>query len=109
MTIESVADGFAAFGSPARLAIFLELVKKGPKGCTIKDLQTRFAMPASTLAHHLRFLSDASVITQEKQARSVVCRANFERVNYLVAYLMKNCCSEMAEDTDLPVLEGNLQ
>ena len=96
MTIESVADGFAAFGSPKRLAVFLELVRKGEEGCTITELQERCGIPASTLAHHLHHLTKAGVVTQERDVRSVICRANFARVDYLVTYLMKNCCEDAA-------------
>ena len=46
-------------------------------------------MPASTLAHHLRFLTSAGLVDQNKVGRSVLNRAVFDRLDMLAGYILK--------------------
>jgi len=92
MDLEEVAQGFAALGSEARLQVVLTLVKAGRSGLTVGDIQTRTGMAASTLAHHLKFLSSAGLVLQEKDGRSVVNRAAFDHLEALAGYILKECC-----------------
>ncbi|POF29689.1 ArsR/SmtB family transcription factor [Roseibium marinum] len=94
MDLEEAAQGFAALGSEARLQVVLALVKAGGKGLTVGDIQSRTGMAASTLAHHLRFLSSAGLVLQEKDGRSVISRAAFDHLDSLAGYLLKECCAE---------------
>ena len=45
--IEEAAQGFAAIGSEARLAVVLALVRAGRAGLTVGDIQARTGMAAS--------------------------------------------------------------
>jgi len=92
--LEEVAQGFAAMGSEARLQLVLTLVRAGTSGLTIGEIQARTGMAASTLAHHLKFLTSAGLIEQEKLGRSVVNRASFSRLETLAAYILKQCCAD---------------
>lgn len=94
LSLEEVAQGFAALGSESRLAVLLTLVKAGQKGLTIGGIQDRTGMAPSTLAHHLRFLAQGGLILQEKQGRSVLNRAAFRHLEMLGGYLLKECCAE---------------
>jgi ArsR family transcriptional regulator len=94
MDIEEAAQGFAALGSEARLQVVLTLVKAGPRGLTVGEIQERTGMAASTLAHHLKFLSSGSLVTQEKAGRSVINRAAFDHLEGLAGYILKECCAE---------------
>ncbi len=96
MDLEEVAQGFAALGSEARLQVVLTLVKAGRKGLTVGDIQTRTGMAASTLAHHLKFLSSAGLVLQEKDGRSVVNRAAVDHLEGLAGYILKECCVDEA-------------
>ena len=88
------AQGFAAVGSEPRLEVLLALVRAGEGGLTVGEVQERLGVPASTLAHHLRFLAAAGLIEQEKQGRAVLNRAAFERIEALAAFLLSECCAE---------------
>lgn len=81
-----------ALGSDTRLEIYRLLVQAGPGGAVVGDLQARLDIPASTLSHHLARLVRVGLITQERHSRTLVCRANYERMNTLLAYLSDNCC-----------------
>jgi len=94
LTLEEAAQGFAAIGSEARLAVVLALVKAGSAGLTVGDIQARTGMAASTLAHHLRFLAAGGLIAQEKQGRAVISRAAFDRLEHLAGFILKECCAD---------------
>ena len=98
LDIEEAAQGFAAIGSEARLQVVLTLVKAGPRGLSVGDIQVRTGMAASTLAHHLRFLASAGLIAQEKAGRSVINRAAFDHLEALAGYILKECCADEAGD-----------
>lgn len=91
---QDAAQGFAAIGSEARLQVVLVLVKAGSKGLAVGDIQKRTNMPASTLAHHLRFLATAGLIEQVKEGRNIINRANFGHLENLASYILKECCSD---------------
>ncbi len=97
MQIEQAAQGFSAIGSEPRLMVLLALVRAGPGGLAISEIQRKLDLPASTLAHHLRFLAAGGLIEQERDGRSVINRAAFEHIEALADYLLSECCSEAAE------------
>ncbi len=92
ISLEEAAQGFAAVGSESRLAVLLLLVKTGVEGLTVGEIRQQLEMPASTLAHHLRFLGAANLIVQEKQGREVINKANFDHIKLLGDYLLDECC-----------------
>ena len=100
LTLETAAQGFSAVGSEPRLDVLLTLVRAGPDGLSIGDIQQRLGTPASTLAHHVRFLVSAGLIEQEKQGRTVINRAAFERIEALAAFLLRECCTDVAQNAE---------
>lgn len=92
MEIEIAAQGFAAVGSEPRLEVVLALVRAGPDGLAIGEIQQRLDIPASTLAHHIRFLSAAGLVTQEKNGRSIINRAVYDQLEALAGFLLQECC-----------------
>lgn len=77
----ATARSLAALGHDARLGIFRLLVRAGHEGLTVGDIREDRDLAASTLAHHVRTLVDAGLVTQEKQGRDVVNRVNLEETN----------------------------
>ena len=94
MKPDIAAQGFSAMGSQSRLEVLQVLVRAGNKGLAVGDIQERTGIPASTLAHHLKFLSSAELVLQDKQGRSIINRANFDVLQSLAEYILKECCSE---------------
>ena len=89
--LEDAALGFAAAGSEPRLEVLIAIVRAKKDGLTVGDLQELLKVPASTLAHHLRFLTTAGLIAQEKRGRKVINRARSAHIEALAAYLLKEC------------------
>lgn len=94
MDIVTAAQGFSAMGSDSRLCVLQALVKAGEKGLSVGDIQQRTDIPASTLAHHLKFLSSADLILQDKQGRTIINKANFGHLQDLAAFILEECCAE---------------
>ena len=86
------ADGFAAMGSEPRLRVLKALVRAGEAGLTVGEIQERTGLPPSTLAHHLRALSDGGVVEQEKAGRTTITRASFDRLKELAEFILSECC-----------------
>lgn len=82
----------AALAQPMRLRVFRELVAAGAGGLTPGVLADGLGVPAATLSFHLKELLHAGLATQERQSRNLVYRADYARMNGLIAYLMENCC-----------------
>ena len=97
LDIELAAQGFAAVGSGSRLQVLRVLVRAGGDGMTMSDIQQRTGIAASTLAHHLRFLTSGELITQQKEGRSVINRANYQRIEALAAFLTHECCADAGQ------------
>ena len=98
MNIEQASSGFAAVGAVPRLSVLLKLVRVGPKGMAVGELQNALDIPASTLAHHLRYLQEAELIDQKKVGRQVLNVANFKRLKQLADFFLEQCCAESEDD-----------
>ena len=100
MEDKEVIKALAALAQPNRLQIFRTLVVQGPGGMTPAELAEQLAVPAATLSFHLKELSHAELITQERQGRNLIYRAQFDRMNALLAYLSRNCCEGAVCEVD---------
>ncbi len=92
--VEQAAEGFAALGSPSRLALLRILVRTGEDGLTIGRLQKKSGLAASTLAHHIRALANCGLVIQNRQGREVITQLNYSRVSALSRFLICECCSD---------------
>ena len=93
LTIEEACQGFAAVGSEPRMGVLLSIVQAGDAGLLFREVGERTGIPASTLSHHLRFLTAAQLITQEKRGRETINRPNFERLEHLSSFILATCCA----------------
>jgi ArsR family transcriptional regulator, arsenate/arsenite/antimonite-responsive transcriptional repressor len=82
----------AALAQPLRLQAFRLLVVAGPQGLTPGALGDALRVPASTLSFHLKELTQAGLLTQERESRNLIYRASYERMNAVLGYLSDNCC-----------------
>lgn len=98
-TLEEAAQAFAAIGSEPRLSALQLLVRAGPAGLTVGEVQQALGIPASTCTHHLRFLAAAGVVKQVKKGRNVACSADFERIEALAEFILTECCRDAEDGT----------
>ncbi|MEX8194930.1 ArsR/SmtB family transcription factor [Comamonas guangdongensis] len=87
-----VIRALGALAQEARLRAFRALVVAGPEGLTPTALAEQLGIAANTLSFHLKELTNAELISQERQGRNLVYRASFDAMNDLLGYLTENCC-----------------
>lgn len=97
MTEEDAARCLAELGHPIRLRAFRLLVRAGPDGLSVGDMQRHLGVPASTFAHHLGHLVQAGLVDQQRESRMVMCRANYRRMDGLLGFLQAECCAGVPE------------
>ena len=94
MNIESSSRQLDALGKPTRLRIYRTLVRAGTAGVSVGTLQERMEMPASTLSHHLKRLVETGLVSQERVATTLICRAEYPAMRSLIGYLADECCAD---------------
>jgi DNA-binding transcriptional ArsR family regulator len=94
MNLETAAQQLGALGNTSRLRIYRALVRSGPDGLPVGKLQLATGIAASTLSHHIRKLVDVGLLSQERQATTLICRAVYPRMNALIGYLADECCAD---------------
>jgi DNA-binding transcriptional ArsR family regulator len=96
MKLEIAARQLESLGSPVRLKIYRALVRAGAEGLACGVLQEKVGLAASTLSHHIRHLREAGLVSQERQATTLICRASYPAMNRLIGYLADECCADAA-------------
>jgi ArsR family transcriptional regulator, arsenate/arsenite/antimonite-responsive transcriptional repressor len=94
MNHEQAAAQLEALGNPTRLKIYRILVRAGAEGLSVGRVQEKLGIPASTLSHHCKRLCDTGLVTQERQATTLICRANYPSMQALIGYLADECCAD---------------
>lgn len=94
MKVEKAASQLEALGNPTRLELYRILVRAGAEGLPVGRVQERLGIAASTLSHHLKRLVETGLVTQERHATTLICRANYVGMQALIGYLADECCAE---------------
>jgi ArsR family transcriptional regulator len=94
MNVEQAAKQLEALGNPTRLQVYRTLVRAGEAGLPVGQIQERLGIPGSTLSHHLQRLLLTGLVTQERQATTLICRANYPTMNALIGFLADECCAD---------------
>jgi ArsR family transcriptional regulator len=92
MNEKDAVASLAALAQAMRLRIFRALVGAGPAGLTPGALSATLDVPGSTLSFHLRELTHAGLVTQERDGRHLIYRPSLQRMNELLGYLTAHCC-----------------
>ncbi len=88
----SIVQSLAALAQPMRLRAFRALVVAGPQGLTPTALCEMLGVAPNTLSFHLKELSHAQLVTQQRDGRFLIYRASFEHMNGVLEYLTAHCC-----------------
>jgi DNA-binding transcriptional ArsR family regulator len=92
MEEQDVVKSLAALAQESRLRVFRTLVVAGPLGLTPGALSEELGVAATTLSFHLKELSNAGLVSQQRDGRNLIYRAAYDRMNGLLAYLTAHCC-----------------
>lgn len=89
---EAIA-GFGALAQETRLRVLRLLVAAGPAGRSAGAIARAVCASPSSLSFHLRELERAGLITQRRDARSIIYAAALATVSDLIRFLMQDCCA----------------
>jgi ArsR family transcriptional regulator len=82
----------AALAQGMRLRVFRALVGAGPQGLTPGVLAATLDVSASTLSFHLKELTHAGLVSQQRDGRHLIYRPELTHMNELLGYLVAHCC-----------------
>ncbi len=82
----------SALAQPTRLQTFRLLVASEPNGVAAGELARLANVPQNTMSAHLSIMTNAGLITGERQSRSIIYRADLETFRALILYLLQDCC-----------------
>lgn len=92
MTERDIILAMAALAHVHRLKVFRALVVAGTHGLTPGTIAEGMQVPAATLSFHLKELTNAGLVTQERIGRNLIYRADYGRMAGVLSYLTRNCC-----------------
>ena len=97
-----VVRSLGALAQEHRLKVFRALVVAGPQGLTPGVLSERLSLSPAGMSFHLKELLNAGLISQTRDGRHLVYRADFAAMNGLVGYLTENCCGGNPDACKVP-------
>ncbi len=83
MKIDEAASRLEALGNPTRLKIYRALVRAGQAGMPVGRLQEKLKVAPSTLSHHIKSLVSVGLISQVREATTLVCHAEYDTMRDL--------------------------
>lgn len=86
----------SALAQDHRLAAFRLLVQAGHDGLPAGRIAEELGLAPSSLSFHLAHLTEAGLVTQRRNGRSLIYSVRFAAMDALVAFLTENCCSGAA-------------
>lgn len=90
-------DVFAALAQPTRLEAFRLIVEHEPHGLPAGEVARRLDVPQNTMSTHLAVLARAGLISSERHSRSIIFRAEMDRVRDVASFLVSDCCGGRPE------------
>ena len=86
------AEQLSALGHPVRLTILRFVVQAGDGGTPAGEIQAHVDLPASTLSHHLKRLSEAGLLKTRGEGTFHYYSVDYTSLRTLTDYLWEDCC-----------------
>ena len=97
MESKAAVATLAALAHEGRLSVFRLLVQAGHGGLPAGEIARRLAVLPNTLSANLNALSHAGLVQSQRQGRSIIYTADYDRMRDLLGYLMDDCCGGAPE------------
>ena len=88
---------FAALSQATRLDAFRLIINHEPNGLPAGEIARLLDVPQNTMSTHLAVLARAGLISGERHSRSVIYRAEIDRVREIASFLVNDCCGGRPE------------
>ena len=85
-------NAFAALSQPTRLDAYRLLIRAGTEGMTAGDIANRLGVKQNTMSATLSVLTQASLIRNIREGRSIRYFADLDGMRGLLGFLMEDCC-----------------
>ena len=82
----------AALAQTTRLDTFRLLVRREPEGVAAGELARLLEVPQNTMSAHLAVLARAGLVRGERHSRTIIYRAQIDRLREVAAFLVEDCC-----------------
>lgn len=92
MEKKAVLAALTALSQETRLDVFRLLVQAGPEGRSAGAIAEALGVAPATLSFHLSNLTNAGLIVQRRESRSLIYSADYDRMNAVLDFLSENCC-----------------
>lgn len=92
MDESTIARRLGALGNETRLQIYRILVRAGPEGVPVGELQRRTGVAISTVSHHLHKLISVGLAYQEREGTTLFCHASYDAMDETLGFLTRVCC-----------------
>jgi DNA-binding transcriptional ArsR family regulator len=93
MKASAAIASLGALAHEHRLAIYRQLIRRGPGGLAAGAIGGKLGLGPSSLTFHLQTLQRAGLIRQVREGRQLIYSADFSAMNDLVSYLTSECCT----------------
>jgi ArsR family transcriptional regulator len=93
----SAIEILAALAQETRLAAFRLLMQREPTGLPAGEVARQLDVPQNTLSTHLAILERSGLVSSERRSRSIIYRAELDRVRELTSFLVMDCCGGRPE------------
>lgn len=97
METQKALRALSALAQDGRLAVFRLLVKAGPDGMAAGDIARKLKTATNTMSAQLLVLSNAGLIRAQRDGRSIIYAADFDRMGALLVFLTEDCCGGKPE------------
>ena len=92
MKTTQAVRALAALAQESRLETFRLLVRAGTDGMPAGKIAEELEVAPATLSFHLKELSNARLIQQRREGRSIIYSLNVEAMQSLLSFLVEDCC-----------------
>jgi ArsR family transcriptional regulator len=92
-TDSELADLFAGFSHPTRIAVLRALLPHCRTGRHFGDVAGELGIPPSTLKHHLDEMQRAGVLERRVSGRATILTLDLASLTGAAAQLARLCCS----------------
>ena len=92
MNDTEVVKALAALAQESRLRLFRLLVVAGAEGATPTRMGEALGIASTSISFHMKELLNAGLVSQVRDGRHIIYRAQIESMNELLGFLTANCC-----------------
>jgi DNA-binding transcriptional ArsR family regulator len=104
MNDTEVVKALGALAQESRLRLFRLLVVAGRAGATPGQMEEALGIAPTSISFHMKELLNAGLVSQQRDGRHLIYRAQVDAMNALLGFLTANCCGgEPCLTTAIPV------